>query len=395
MKKVLSTVLVALMLAGSATSVQAAADTLDIEKVAIATVKNSQMIQTSEGQVSILKKHYVDAKSAADGMRRVLPYNNSYQIVENIIMLPLQMENALTQAQNRQFVVTNAVRLSAYQGYINALKANYAETVRQNVLNSLDADYKKAQLQESTGEITASDLRLSEIAYQKAQYQYKGAQQAADSAMMALNNLMGEDLAKQYSSLQDVNIMPSAKIQPLEGYVNSALAGRAEITNAQSALDYKKKQYEEGIAEIPTDFQFYKQKQEYAITSAENDLELAKINVQEDISTLYVSLEGAMKNLETMKINYDQAVTNFQIAQSQYENGQISLLELDDAKVAQAEADINYKEAQLDAWLMQTTMNTACGAGYRLVSSLTPSDFPISQFPSENKPQPVDHENDH
>lgn len=388
LKKVMATLLVAFMLAGSATTVKASADTLDIEKVAIQAIKNSQAVQLINGQVKLTQKKYADTKAQMSGARGRLPYANSYQLVEQIILLPLQLENSLTQVTNGQFITTNAVRLSAYQGYINLLKANYAQNVQQNLLNSIEADYKKAQLQESLGEISSWQLRLSEIAYLKVQYQYKNAQKGSNSASMALNNMMGEDPSKQFSSLQDSNIIPAAQIKPLVDYVNMALANRADVINAQGALDIKKKQYEYGIAEIPNDFQFYIQKQEYAIESAQNDLDLAKISVQEDIAKLYINLESAMKNLEAMKYLNEQAVLNYQAAEVQYENAQISSLEFADAKVAKAQADINYENAQFDAWLIQTTMDSACGIGYQLVSSTAASNFPISQYPSKNKVNP-------
>lgn len=388
MKKVTAILLVALILVGSATTVKASADTLDIEKVAIQTIKNSQAVQSINRQVTLTQKKYADTKGQVDGARGRLKYVNSYQLVEQIILLPLQMENALNQVTNGQSITTNAVRLSAYQGYINLLKANYTQNVQQNLLNSLEADYKKAQLQESLGEISSSQLRLSEIAYLKAQYQYKSAQKGSNSASMALNNMMGEDPSKQFPSLQDSNILPAAQIKPLDEYVHMALANRGDVINAQSNLDIKKKQYEYGIAEIPNDFESYKQKQEYAIDSAQNDLDLAKISVQEDIAKLYIALENAMKNLEAMKYLNDQAVLNYQAAEAQYENAQISSLEFADAKVAKAQADINYKNAQFDAWLMQTTMDSACGIGYQLVSSAAASNFSISPYPSKNKENP-------
>lgn len=358
----------------SMNTVMASDDTLDIEKVAIHAIKNSQAVQSMDKQVSQAQKDYADMQAMANQLRETLRYQNSYQIVKTIVLLPLECENMLTQVTNGQFVVTNAVRLTVYKAYIDLLKANYNLNIQQDLMNSFAADYKKAKLQQKLGTISQSQLKLREIAYLKAQYAYDSAQKAYDSASMSVNHMMGEELSKRYSTLQDYNITPAAQIKPLNDYVTMALANRADIINAQSTLDIKKKQYEYGKAEVPTDFEFYIQKQEYAIESAQNDLELAKIDVQLDITDLYKTLSSAMKNMEAMKDLREQAAQEYQAAETQYKNSQISLLELNDAKVAKAQADANYKNAELDVWLIQTTMDLSCNIGCRPLSISPISD---------------------
>lgn len=385
MKKVMSILLIALMLAVSTNSVMAADDTLDIEKVAIQSIKNSQAVQTYNRQVTEAQKNYADIKAAMNGARGSLSYSNSYQTVEAIVLKPLEFKNILSQVTNGQLVITNAIRLSTYKAYIGLLKANYSLNIQQGLMNGFDADYRKSQLEQTLGMVSQSELRLSEIAYLKSQYRYNSAQKGFDSASMSINNLMGEDISTQYATLQDNNITPDAQIKPLNDYVNLALANRADIINAQGSLDTKKKEYELGKAEVPTDFQFYIQQQEYAIDSAQNDLDLAKINVQLDITNLYKAMGSVMKNMEAMKALDDQAVLNYQAAEIKYKNSLISLQEFDDAKVAKAQADVNNKNAELDAWLTQTTMDSACGIGY--VPSSTTSGY--SQTSSKNKPNPT------
>jgi len=267
MKKGMSILIVALLLLVATNTVMAGDDTLDIEKVAIQSIKNSQDVQSMNRRLTTAQKNYADIKAMMNGLRGSLAYSNSYKMVEKIILLPLETENQLTQITNGQFVVTNAIRLSSYKAYIELLKANYSLDIQRGLQNGFEADYKKAQLQQTLGMISQSRLRLSEIAYLKAQYRCDSAHKGFNTASMAVNHMMGEDIAKQYSTLQDYNITPAAQINSLNDYVNLALANRADIINAQGTLDIKKKQYEYGKAEIPTDFQFYCQQQEYAIDS--------------------------------------------------------------------------------------------------------------------------------
>lgn len=366
MKKGISVLLIIFMLLVSINTVNAADNILDIEKTAIQSIKNSQDVQSINRQVAEAQRNKADITSIVNAMRGSLQYQSSYQTVLSVILLPLQIENGLTQATNSQYVVTNAVRLAAYKSYIDLLKEEYALNIQHSLMLGFETDYKKAQLQYKLGMISQSELRLSEITYRKAQYRFDSANRGWNSASMAINNMMGEDLSKRYAKFQDNNITPSDQMKPLTDYVNLALANRADVLQAQSMLDLKEKEYELGKAAIPTDYHFYVRQQEHGIDSAQNDLELAKINVQLDITNLYTGLGSTMKNMEAMKELYDQAVVNYQAAELRYKNGQISLQAFSDAKVVKAQADINYKNAEIDAWFMQTTMDSACGIGYQI-----------------------------
>lgn len=396
MKKAMAILLSVSMLACTATPVMAADDSLDIEKVAIAALKNSQDLQKVDNQVSVAKKNYANVTDAMNKLRAalVLPSMNYYQNVEKIIKMPLELQNIVNQASNGQQVATNGVRLNAYKTYQQMLKAKYTMDIKQKLMLSLESDYKDAQLELEQGTISSSQLRLNEITYLKAQYDYQSARNSYDTATLSVNKLMGVELATRYSALQDDNIIPAASIKPLADYINAALGSRAEIINDQNTLDIKKKEYDLGKAEIPTDYDFYVQKQEYAIDSAENDLSLAKINVQEDITSSYKTLEAAMKGLEAKKVLADQAVLNYQAAEAQYKNSMITLLDLDNAKIDKAKKDIDYKNAQLDAWLAQISLEAACGIGYLPPkTSNSSTDFSISPYPSKNNLDPVDSSN--
>ncbi|MCG1024854.1 TolC family protein [Dehalobacter sp.] len=375
MKKVILILLVAFVFFATTNTVSAEDYTLDIEKIAIETIKNSQALDTYSKQVTMAQKNYGNVMESIGSARQSLVYRNSYQTVESIILTPMQMKNILDEVTNGQQVATNAVRLSAYQSYIALLKSGYDLNIKQDLMNGLEADYKQAKLKQSLGQLTQSELRLSEIAYLKAQYNYKSAQNTYNSAYMSLNKLMNENLEKQYSTLQDDNIIPAPEIKQLSDYINLALTSRSEVINAQNTLDYKKKAYDYAKAEYPppSDIKLYTQQQQYAIDSAQNALDIAKISVQQDIITLYKSLSGAYKNMEAMKNLDNQAAVSFRAAEVKFKNGQISQQDFEDAKVSKAQAHMNNKNAQLDAWLAQTTMDYACGFGYKPSSSTSSS----------------------
>ncbi len=360
----LSILLIGAMLVSTTSAVQADENKLDIEKVAIKSVENSQFMNSTKRQVESVKKNYANLGTAINQAKQGLVFFNSYEMVKVVVLTPQAMENMMLQVTNGQAVVSNFVRFSAYREYINLLKADYALNTQSDLMSSLYEDYKKARLQQEQGLITQYELRLAEIAYEQVRYNYLSAQNNRESSIMGINNMMGEDISKKYAVLQDNNITPSSQIKTLDEYTNLALANRAEIINKRSTLELKKQQYLYEKVENPTDFEFYVQQQEYEIENLENELALVRIDVQQDISELYTGLESAMKKLEAMKYLAKQAEENYAAAQTSYESSLISLNDLNNAKIAKAQADINLKNAELDAWLMQMTMSLACNAGY-------------------------------
>lgn len=363
MKRGISVLMVIMLLLALAAPATAAGDTLDIEKAAILSVENSQAVQSTERQLNKLRESKGNIVGMLDMMRMSLQYQSSYQTAMNIELLPMQIDDGLNQAWNTQAMITNAIRMSAYNSYISLLKAKYALDINEGLLNDFDAGYRKAKLQLPLGLISQSELRLSEISYLTAKHNYDSARKDYEAALITLNNLMGEDLDTQYTRLLDKNIKPAEQIKSLNAYLERALANRGEISNALSTLEYAEKAYEYGRAEMQQEYKFYIQQKEYEIDDARNNLELAKIDVQIDIVNNYGNLEAVMKAMEARKALKEQADISYNAAEVQYQNSQISVQQLNSAKVTRAQADIDYKSAQLDAWLVQAMMDSACDIG--------------------------------
>lgn len=336
-----------------------AADTLDIEKTAIETIKNSTSIKTSAKQTKNAQNVYYNAKAAA---QMALSMGRG-DLVNIIVYNPISAENLLNQFITNELVNTNSVRIDAYSKYISLLKANYAVNIQRALNDSLKKTNAKTQLQLSNGSISKSDARLVEINYSKSNYMLDSYERNLDSAYMDVNLAMGQDISKRYTSLIDKNIVPDEKIKPLDDYIEAALASRGEIVNAQNALDAKKKAFEYDKGVPRTDYAFYIKKTQYEIDKDEKDLEKTKINVQLEITNGYKTLEGYMKAMESQQINYDLAKSNFESAKIKYSNDMITINQLIDAEIAKSQAQIDLKNAQLDAWLEQAKMNNATGVG--------------------------------
>jgi len=340
-------------------------EALDIEKVAIKSLENSQIIKSYQKNIDVVERQYDKVKGQLEQAKWALLYYNSFEIVESLILTPKQFENVLHQLYNGQRVINNATRLAAYNSYIELLKCDYAVKVQYQLMNSLYEDYKKIRTMCEKGIATESEVKLAEIAFERTRHAYLSEKSKLESAYLAINQMMGEDINKKYSTLIDSNIAPNKKIGTLEEYISRALNNRVEISNALGDLELKKEMYIYGLTKIPADFDFYKQQQEYEIAEAENKLELAKINVQENIIELYAGLESLMKIMEAKSNQAEQAKLEYEAAKIKYELSQITLVELNNKKVAMNQADIELKKAELDVWFMQMTMELACNEGFQ------------------------------
>lgn len=360
-KKLMTFLIAGVLIVSSGTAIATqsnAADTLDIEKTAIETINNSTSVKTSIKQTENAQKIYDNAKAAAQ-----MAISMGMVNVNLIIYNPISAENLLNQFITNQEVTTNSIRNDAYSKYISLLKANYAVNIQKSLNDSLKKANSEAQLQLSNGLISKNNARLIEINYLKSNYQLNSFQKNLDSAYMAINLAMGEDISKCYSKLIDDNIVPEEKIKSLDDYVKTALVNRGEIVNAESSLDARKKEFEYDKATFHTDYVFYVQKKQYELDRAESDLEEAKVNVEIEITNGYKTLEGYMKAMESQQVNYDLAKKDYESAKIKYDNGMITLSQLQEAEIAKTQAQISLKNAQFDAWLEQIKMNNATGIG--------------------------------
>lgn len=362
-RKVIVAVLISAMTLISASSAAAQSDvidTLDVERVAIEAINNSQSVKTFDKKTDLARQQYGSSESAASNS---VINGRSAQAVMSGIVGKIQAENTYNQFLASKEVNRTNVRLDAYSKYIALLKANYNENIQKALMDNLALDYKKSQLQLNNGLISQSDARQVEINYNKAVYQNNALQKKLDSAYFSVNNLIGTGIDRRYKSLIDNNIIPAKEIKTMNEYIQSALANRSEIVNAANSLEASKKAFEYGKAIMRTDYESYMTQTQYAIDNSANSLEESKINIQKEITNGYKDLESKMRAMDSQQANYNLADANYKAAQIQYNNSMITLKEFEDANIAKAQAEMNLKNAQLDAWFAQMKMDCASGVG--------------------------------
>ena len=363
MKKKLMTFLIVgllIVFSGNAIAIQSnIGETLDIEKAAIAAIDNSISLKTQAKQTKLIQDQYYQINDLVRNMTS----RGIFISAQTMIFDPIRAENAMNKAMINESVSTSTVKFDAYSKYINLLKANYAVKLQEELNESLEKANTKAQLQLSKGLISKSQARLIEINYQKSNYQLRSFENNLDTAYMALNLSMGEDMAQRYKNLVDINIMPGKKIKSLDEYIETATANRGEIVTAQSSFDAIQKELEYDKSTTHTDYDAYIKQKQYEVDKAQYDLEEAKIKVQIELTKGYKTLQADMKALENQQISYDAEETDYEAAMVKYSTGLITLNQLQDAEISKTQAQINLKNAQLDAWLEQTKFEDAAGIG--------------------------------
>ena len=333
-------------------------NTLDIEKAAITAINNSQSVKDFDTEKINMDRKYNDSQnSTALTLSRGIPNTQA------IILNPILAKNTLDQFLTQRDVNTKTVILDVYSKYVALLKANYAVNIQMELTDNLKKEEEEAKLQLNNGLISQSAERLAEINYLKADYQLSKFQRSIDSAYMTINLAIGQDMSKRYNTLIDYNIVAYKPSMTSQDYVKNALLKRGEIVNAQNALTAKKKVLEYTSFDSVSDYQFYSQKAQYDVDNSQNSLDKAKINIQLELENGYKTLTGYIKTAESQQANYDLAEANYEAAKIQFSNTMISLSQFEGFEVAKAQAQMNQKNAQLDAWLQGAKMNFASNIG--------------------------------
>lgn len=343
-------------------------ESLDIEKAAINIINNSSDIKSVERSIKSAEDQYANMNTTRQQILNAMSKTggNSFSLYKSYELLPYQIEYSITAANNTKENTVASVRLQAYTLYINLLKIKYSVDLQTDLVKNLQDNYNKSSINYKNGKITKNDLRLIEINLEKAKMQLNQYKRNYDSALMALNKSMGKDINTKYNSLIDNNIVPSMEIQSLESYMNKALESRAEVLNAKANIAYQNKSFEFDKLNYTTsqkDYDDYMQKAQYDLDQIQYQYDITKIDIQSEINTGYKNLLNKLKSCESAQKQCEIAKYNYETAEKSYELANITLYELENAKISYTQSQINLKNAQLDLWLYEIKMDYASGIG--------------------------------
>lgn len=288
-----------------------------------------------------------------------------------------------------ELVVVSAQRL-AYLSSIHSLDASYrtskireevtkigieaavknsfsAIELNQNKLDLLQKNYKiqkqllaQGTLKNDVGMMSDKDLQdLSRETQQMAE-QIKQLEMNIDNAYIALNNLLGLPADDRYEIVNNVEYAPLEMNMSIDTYVSRKLSTDQSLQMQQIAVENAEFS-SKTISDSSTGSEYRTAELEAANTA--RDYKTAKEDKEKSIREAYIQiqqLESARKNLET---DLAKAKSDHEKAQVNYQVGNITQLDLEQAELALDNVENSLLENTLNHDLLLFTFDNTCVLG--------------------------------
>lgn len=349
-----------------ADAAQPAQNLLNVNTAIDMAIKNSYSIKKLDNGIDKAKNSYTDSLRSAASYNDMIPYtngDNKLSLIKGRDFTQLEYKYAISQYTNIKEVAKNQLKFSIYQLYSGLISLKEGIDVQQQNLNSVEEQYKKAQLQLQLGTASPVDVKSSEASYVAEKAKLTKLQRQYDGLLKQLNQLMGVDINTKYAGFANDNLATTVNVQKYDDYVKDALTNRVEIKNDTENINTKRLEFESVRAMYPRNTSPQYKIYEFYVDDAKNKLDTDKIDISIGINSLYNDLQLKIKKLEPEQKKYDSAKTTYNKALQSYNLGLISKIDFDRALVGLKAEEIALKSIQRDIWLAQTKLQYATDIG--------------------------------
>lgn len=285
--------------------------------------------------------------------------------------------------------------LDATTAYFSVLQAKNMEKVNQETVDSLAAHLTNVKAQYDAGVVAKADMLRSEVELANAKQNLTKAQNSYDVAVAALNNIIGEplDTVNEYSDdfthdpydiTLDNSISQAFDNRPeLEQAKNNIAAAEAGVRIAKSGnLPTVNVSGSTGVT--GNSFPGNNDNWSVGVSASWNifdaGLTNAKINeakslgdkaesaykqtrdsIELEVRQAYLGMTEAQKRIDTTQVAVDKASEDLSIAQTKYQAGVGTNLDVIDAQLALTQAKTNYTQALYDYSVSKAKLDKAIG----------------------------------
>jgi outer membrane protein len=301
------------------------------------------------------------------------------------------------QAQNVSIETTReAVLLQVSQAYFQVLGAQAVERAAQAAVNSRETTLRQVRALAESLMRSTLDLRFAEVALSQAQLDLYQAQNSAAEGMANLSAALGYGGAQSFV-LGDEG-MPAGLEPSAEPLIHQALQKRPEVTALGLARDAARAYAAaEGKLKLPTIglsgvagavpvgdprlnvdyagaavnvnipifngglFSARQSEAEQKAAAVEADLRDLGIQVSREVSVAWLGANTALRRLDVTSQLLAQANEALRLAQTRYEAGLGSIVELTQAQASQTSADIQNASARYEYLTRRAALDFATG----------------------------------
>ena len=303
------------------------------------------------------------------------------------------------QAENQNANLTREqVLLQVNVGFFSALKAQAVLRVAQQTFDTRKLLLDKVTLLASNKLKSELDVSFARVAVEEARLLLQKAQNNSDAAMTSLATALGFREPQPFQLVEQTKAI-NATTNDVSQLVETALASRPELLSLRDARDaalhFAKSQRDSRLPTIsavgaagyapthddnlPDDYAaggiqlslplfaggFYTARQHEAELKAQADDELlrsAEDNIVRDVHLASLNLNNALEQLQTTQDLVRNADEAYDLAEARYKVGSSSIVELSQAQLSLASAQIADASARYDVFIQQADLNYQIGA---------------------------------
>lgn len=253
--------------------------------------------------------------------------------------------------------------------YYNVLYHNELSQSLEASLNTMEKQYSGIDLKYKNGLITELDKSKFELDLNKKRLEVKKQKRRQELQELILKQECGIAGSQKIElTSKDAGLDKEYRLDTYKNYVDKALAARSEVVNARLKAEVYKKELEYYDKYINQKYAFARTELESQIEDADFAVIQNNVNVNCDIQEAYIALKSVQSQMEIEKRNALSKKADYNAAEKKYSQGQLSLIELLDAKDAANNAEIVFRKAQREvAYSFYRLEELACklGPGYQ------------------------------
>lgn len=293
--------------------------------------------------------------------------------------------------------VRQQLKQNAISSYFNVLQYRNNLAVNQLSVDNYAKHLKEVQLRFEQGTVAKYDVLASQVSLANAQNNLSKAQNSYKFAIATLNNVIGFPLNNEMILKDDLEYEPYS--QTLEDCEQYAMDHRPEIVQhetkiaiAHDDLDIAQSGYRPSVNFVATQNWYYSSalpgsdnsnwsvgltasfnlfdsgvtkakvdQAKYAIGAAEEQYSKERDDVLLEVHQYYLNLREAETRIETSKVTVEQAEESLRVANTRYEAGVGTNLDVLDAVLAFTTAKTNYIQALYDYNINKSQLDRAIG----------------------------------
>ncbi|NLD49433.1 MAG: TolC family protein [Clostridiaceae bacterium] len=344
-------------------------------------LKNSNTIKKqkqSEKKAFFQYNNFIQSSRgiSTDGMTVDTPFGEmKFKYPKNLQVLlmmrrefyPVQMKYGWDMAVKGSGITESALKTGLRDLYLGFMKADMDYDLGLKKLDLAVRKYEISKLKLERGLISQIEFDEAEYEYLKAQKDSDASKRNRENMQRSLNSFLGVPVDTVYEKAlyEEMNIRN--EIKSVDYYVEKALKERLETISP--AEEIKLKELYMSISArndahlIYTDIRKEYEKAADDIESLKVKLEKAKLDVENNIKSAYIDVKKESYNVQNMAKNVSMQKRSFDKMKSQYDQGLVPKIALDEYEIAIKELQNSF---DLVVYMYNTKvmkLNEAAGLG--------------------------------